>query len=388
MVYFVIVFILLILVYKYDYLEHETGKNFWFFFVLLYFILLAGLRYRVGMDTIIYMTYHRSWPDIYSIDITELFTEVSKFQPLWLMYVALLGGISRDFVLLQFTNAIFLNTVILYFLRGTTKYLFTAIFFYAILYYLEFNFEILREAISIGFLLLAIPAYHKNKWLSYYVLTIVAYGFHGSAGITFLFPLMKLVQVNYKTVLFLFVVPLLSTYIVGTLSGLPSKLVALYLYLYSDFNYLANLNLMGYMSYFLMNFILPIGLVFYYKKLTDKDFKFEGLIYLMVVVGMIALELPILNRLRNYMYIFYAVLLAEIVMKTIKSPRITFKMITVGVIVFLLVFRIYTNMTLPASWRKNDQFMNYSRYYPYYTILEPKKDPVRVEECSEGSSVI
>lgn len=377
MVYFVIVFILIVLVYKYDYLEHETGKNFWFFFVLLYFILLAGMRYRVGMDTIIYMNYHRSWPDIYSVDITELFTEVSKFQPLWLMYVALLGGISRDFVLLQFVNAIFVNTVIMFFIKGTTKYMFTAIFFYAILYYLEFNFEILREAISIGFMLLAIPFYHKNKWIQYFILAIIAYGFHGSAAITFLFPVMKILRVNIKTTLALFLLPLLSSFIVGALSGLPSRLVALYLYLYNDFNYLANLNFMGYVSYFLMNFILPIGLVFYYRKLTDEEYKYGGLIYLMVVVGMVALELPILNRLRNYMYIFYAILLAEVIMKTIKSPRITFKLITSGTIILLLVFRIYVNMTLPASWRKSDQFMNYSRYYPYYSILEPKKDPIR-----------
>ena len=52
MIYFVVFILLLIPVVKYDWMAKTGGESKWYYFNLVVLILLAGLRYRVGGDTL------------------------------------------------------------------------------------------------------------------------------------------------------------------------------------------------------------------------------------------------------------------------------------------------------------------------------------------------
>ena len=65
MIYLVILFLLLILSIHYDICEKTRNRVFWESLILLIFVLLAGLRWRLGIDTTRYLdTYYHDLPTI------------------------------------------------------------------------------------------------------------------------------------------------------------------------------------------------------------------------------------------------------------------------------------------------------------------------------------
>ena len=51
MVYNIIFILLLYLSYNYDFHGHKNGRKGWYYAILVFFILFAGLRWRLGIDT-------------------------------------------------------------------------------------------------------------------------------------------------------------------------------------------------------------------------------------------------------------------------------------------------------------------------------------------------
>lgn len=64
MIYFVVFILLLIPVVKYDWMVKSGGEKGWYYFNLVVLILFAGLRYRVGSDTLMYMSMFYEWPKL------------------------------------------------------------------------------------------------------------------------------------------------------------------------------------------------------------------------------------------------------------------------------------------------------------------------------------
>lgn len=409
MVYFLCVFILLFLIYWYDYKSITTGKKFWYFFILIYLILVAGLRYRVGMDTIGYMDSYERMPDLYSLD-KAFFSESIKYQPLWIIYVAILKTISPSFVLLQFTNAIIINTIIFSFIKRNSRYLYTSLFIYTTIYYLEFNFEIMRESLALSIFLLAIQYFQKSKWILYYIICSVSFGFHASGLFTFIIPLFKKIKINAFTITLLFIISFLvyelAHFTEAILLNLPFQSVKNYLDLYEDNEFSVTLNIRGFIAYLILNLFIPLGMLLYHKYLTKKQYSFTSFIYIMIVVGLLIVALPIFIRFKNYLYIFYVILLSDIIIKTIAPYRnillrpkrfvypksvsirhklrefypreIKYKVGTIILILFLMYIPLGGKYNLPLDLSGyNNKVKQYSRYYPYSSILNPQKSEIR-----------
>ena len=73
MIYFVVLLLLLILTVRYDINGKTEYRDQWYNAVLVILILIAGLRFRLGVDTVnyIYMFYH-DFPSLFDIDIDFL----------------------------------------------------------------------------------------------------------------------------------------------------------------------------------------------------------------------------------------------------------------------------------------------------------------------------
>ena len=67
MIYFLTVIAFLILTYVYDYRRCEKGKLLWWIVMLVVLILISGMRYKMGTDSIKYENYY-NWMH----SITEL----------------------------------------------------------------------------------------------------------------------------------------------------------------------------------------------------------------------------------------------------------------------------------------------------------------------------
>lgn len=385
MEYAICVLLLLYLIYKYDIKKKYIGKIFWYYVVLFYLIMLAGLRYRVGADTLAYMSYYSQVPDIHSLKIS--WNDFGRFQPLWQIYTSLLKTISDNFVLLQFSNAIIVNGIILRFIKKNSEYLFTSIFFYCTLYYLEFNFEIMRESISIAIFLLAVPYLLKSKWFKYFFLVSISFGFHASAYILFLIPLFRNLKLNKKLIIiFIFIIVYLAITknIFYFINDLPISFVKDYIYSY-NLNGINELNVkstIGYIYTFFYYLIIPIGLILYNKIVLKNNFKFLQMILLMIIIDIIALMSDnIIGRLSNYLLIFYVVFLSEILIGIIKNHSMSYKTIKIFILLFIVFFNLYQKYDRPLGDNKN--IKNYVRYYPYSSILNPTTNTLRDKAISD-----
>ena len=99
MIYLLVFILLLIPVVKYDWMAKTGGENTWFYFNLVVLILLAGLRYRVGGDTLMYMSVFDECPTLDELKYFDF--DTAQYNPLWYIFNAISKSVYNDFFLFQ-----------------------------------------------------------------------------------------------------------------------------------------------------------------------------------------------------------------------------------------------------------------------------------------------
>lgn len=192
----VYIFILSVVLYL-SHVNHRLTYRTRIFFILCvyaYLVLLMGLRFRVGIDTLNYMSSYDSVPELKKVFDIDFST--ARFEPGYILLCSLCRSITPDFWLLQCVHSLILNGCVFYFLHKNTTNIFTGICVYIILCWLYFNTEIIRESLAISIFLLNIENLKRRRWGWYYLLCIISISFHYSALITVFFPFAKLIRLN------------------------------------------------------------------------------------------------------------------------------------------------------------------------------------------------
>lgn len=161
MIYLLILIYSLTLSFVYDFGNLRIGKKMNLLIVFMVLVSLSGFRYRIGGDSYFYIKMYEYLPTLPELSSIEL--GVSKLQPLWLLLNAISRTISPDFFVFQLLHALIVNSIIFYFFRKYTKYVFTAVLLYFIGFYGYFNFEILRESLAICVFLLSLEFFVKKN---------------------------------------------------------------------------------------------------------------------------------------------------------------------------------------------------------------------------------
>ena len=220
---YIILFVTSLLgVVQYDINRHNRTKKIAWYFLFCYVILLVGLRYRVGSDTLVYIWGYDRLPSWGELNWSEIWSY--EFQPLYVLLCAIAKSISPDFTVLQILHAFIINSCIFYFIRKNTQYPFTGLFLYFFLYFFYFNTEILRESLAIGIFLLNYKNLENKRWLRFYCGVFVSVLFHFSALILVFFPFIRLIKFNWK---YLLVISLFCAFLISMrLSAWRGKEVA------------------------------------------------------------------------------------------------------------------------------------------------------------------
>lgn len=193
MIYLLILFTILFFLY----LTEVKGKRAWTlpgcYIVWLLFVLVAGLRYRVGGDSLYYQDIYPSLPSFGELKNYGLYE--NGYGPLWYLFCAATKAIDSRFVVMQIVHALIINTAMVYFFNKYSKHLFACLLVYYVFYYLYFNMEILRESLAIAVFLPNMKNLVNKRWTRYVLGSIVSLGFHLSAIVLFILPLlMKMLQ--------------------------------------------------------------------------------------------------------------------------------------------------------------------------------------------------
>ena len=187
MIYFIILIFMMLAVYAYDYRGNRRSSMVAYiaFFVVL--VVVAGLRYRLGTDSIVYEKYYENVPPLWQM--AKFKFENTRFEPGFLIFASIPKIFSNDFMWVQFLHAAVVNAVIFWFIAKNTPHRFLCLLFYYLGLYFTLNMQVLREALAVCCFLLAWPALRDNKWIIYYAWTILATFFHTSASLLLLIPL-------------------------------------------------------------------------------------------------------------------------------------------------------------------------------------------------------
>lgn len=213
MIYLFVLILLLLLSFRYDICGNERGRDGCYLIVLLIFILVSGLRYRIGTDTTTYLDYfYHYYPSLGNFSFEEYPVGKDPFYVLMNSLVISLGG---RFYFVQLIHAAFVNGLIFKYIRRHSPFIFTCVFFYAIMEFLYYNTQIMRGSMSIVICLYANDYFLGRKWLKGYLLLVIALMFHAQTVVMFVMPMLFFLRLNLKGV-----IVLVAAFIIGQIAGM------------------------------------------------------------------------------------------------------------------------------------------------------------------------
>lgn len=383
--YIIFLLILVGLAIQYDLNSGRSkGREGWINFVICGLILIAGLRYRMGTDSISYEAWFKDCPTLFNFSYSFYIENLNdRIAPLCAILFSIVKTFTDDFVFLQLTICLFVNVSILYTLNklGANKFFFTVVILYFIHLYFSINCESLRESIAIGWFYLAIPNLIEKNYRSYYVLMLCAIGFHYGATILLIVPFLSSIKLGSKTIFAIaaavvltpFLTPLLESFnaivfLTGSMSGMVDS------YLGKSADRVTFMSVKGVIA----DVGIPLFCLYYVKKHKPEYAIFEYLLILEIILRILGQSLYILYRYDNYLrfiYIYYyAAFIFAFFDNNVRRKTVFEYLVLIG-IQFYACFSYWNN---PLSY---DLFGETPKRYllidPYTSVFDKKTDPER-----------
>ncbi len=375
MVYLAIFIYLLFLFIRYDLCKGEKYRDINYWFSSLVFILVAGLRYRIGFDTINYMESFNSpfYP------LLQDFTFSAKYgnDILWVLLNSIGKSSPYGFYTVQLIQAAIVNITVFWFIRRHSPKPFLGILLFFLFQWWNFCFEAMRESIAISFYLFALDALLKGRGLKHYYLRIwPAIFFHTFGFVTLFFPLIKFIRVNrFLPVIFIvflgffFTISDLLNAIVAGMAGMENMAASkATMYIESDLYGTSSLSLAGIISLFVSRVVPIVYLIWVLHR--EKSAGYDTFIpYLIcyVLVVLLRMEVPIFFRFYNYFEIMLIIGITQAV--SIRSNYRGYNLLPLTwiLIIFMIVVRGY-ELTKPETDSAKD-YRTYNRYIPYNSVF-------------------
>lgn len=377
MIYFVVLLLLLVPVIKFDLMQKEKGRQLWYYLSLLILILLAGLRYRVGGDTIVYISLFENYPTLSELSYFDF--QVAAYNPLWYLYNAPFKSID-SFTTFQIVQAIIVNVIFFKFYKRYTPYYFTAILLYYIAFYCYFNMEIQREILCVCIFMIAYPFLKAKKFLKYYLWCILALFIHYSSGIMLFVPLLLFFKKeSYKKLLWICIILILSFSIFDVVHLLLSLALDGMLLVLAEHYFNLEINMLG--SLYQLIQLIPILLFMYVRNKYDiKTNYILGLLMMgCAIIYVFTMFVGGFVRLLNYFMPFYILYVVSTIYELYNiylSNKISMIIPKIAIAIMLFNF-IYFYMNDMSEFYPGAKM--YHRYIPYSSVINPERSEIREE---------
>lgn len=368
MIYLLPIVLLLIGVVAYDHKHLASWRGVWLFVCWLSIVLVAGLRYQVGGDTLSYM-YDFDCVMVPICDLTWELIQANPYNLLWVLLNAVCKQCWNDFVLVQLVHAVIVNTAVVYFFAKHTQRVFTALFFYVLCYFLFYNTEIMRASLAMAVFLFGFSTLEKRQWLRYLLVMVIAFGFHSESILMLLFPLAFLlakIPINWKSVLAIMAG---SFVLLGCLLFLPylSGLFALSSRFAMFVQYIemgSTLNIFGKLQYFLL--VIPWVLVLLLCRHIDQPLM-RGLLILAIILSVPMMEYHVIfSRATDFIKPACIVCLAQGIGYCYEHPSLPLRWVK-----YLAIAGMF-GLSAQSLLTGEKGFEFYRRYFPYHSYFESR----------------
>lgn len=370
--------LLVILMFHYDFnRKHQRGATFWYWTICIILICIAGLRYRVGGDTLSYFDHYADWPAFSDFAQTDF--SLLRYQPLFYVLPAFCKLFSPEFYVFQFLEAAIVVTVAFWFLKKHVQYHFFAILLWYCFAYCYFTMEIMREAVCVSILLVATRPMLQHRYIIYYCLATVAFFIHASSILLFVLPIACRIGAMQTWKLFaigaIFIggiyIVLRDPYVF--LDIVPVKVLSLGVYYYEHGVYFPT---------FIKSTLHAIALLLAmqtYKKFYPEHTELLPLVKFCIILYFSTGLIYMAERLTNYFIVFEIVILTQIC--RVVSCRQYLRVYQVSAMkimaayMLLLVLKTDYYIKDQSHYAPGQRF--YNRFVPYETIFTPRSHPDR-----------
>ncbi len=340
-------------------LNSETPKKVFLALIVIVMVLIIGLRYRVGTDTIMYTDRFDLFPTFDSLFSRREYE--LEYEPFYTFLCICVRSITNEFWPVQMICAAISTTCIVIFLYRTCKNVFLGVFFYLIFQWLYFSVEIMRESMAIGIFLLNFKNLEEKNWLKYYLFALVGMLFHYSSALTFVFPLLIYLRVNIWFVAvcagMVAITPLVENLNKFLELGFVTAKITTYI---KDGE---NQNVNWHVMEFIRNAIPAIFLLFVCRKRNLNPW-YRAMLLLQILLTCGSLAIPIVfQRLTNYSTMFVNIVLCNY----LSNSKVSLPMRTFAAS-FIILTQSYYYYTLYKD-----------RVFPYVSVINAEKVPAREE---------
>jgi len=368
MIYFLLVVFLFFFVLQFDLAGKTKNKDFWYNVVLVVLIFLAGMRYRVGIDTTneVYDFFHRT------PTIDKLFDDLSLIKyPLWKIINSIVYTLGGKFYMVQFIEAIFVNVLVFKYIKKHSEYIFTCVFFYFLILYASYNFEEMKASFSAAICLYANDYVLEKKWAKGILLYIIGCLFHISTVVLIPFSLLLFIRLNKVGVAFLVFSYFLGVFVEAKIED--------YLYLFGDDDFLAgkietyatserwggregSLNIIG-ITNKVLGYIYPIaGLLFMkWKDKSNSLLRLEPFFVFCLFFMTLTLSIPIFYRYSHFYDIYYILFVSYAFATLLKDERLS------KAIVYLRGFALFIPFFVHVAIGYTSRI---DKFYPYSSVID------------------
>ena len=390
--------------YHYDIKGNEIRKDFWYGFTLFVLVMISGLRYRIGGDTINYMySYYHQIPYIWEISFIDI--DALPFEPLYCFFCSVVKSLGVKFFVFQFLHAIFVNGLILAYIKKHGDYPFTCVLFYFIWMYALYNFEEMRSSMSLAVCLYANDYLIEKKWIKCFLLFIVGCLFHYSTILLLITPLLLFLRMNIIGGVFL-MLAFLAGFILQKNFGDYLMLLDLnstisdraYSYTQQEFYFESRTSLRGFIIGTLPYFIYAVLSSKYLKKYKTRNsmkesglLRFQPFFMIGMIFVLISVPMPISYRYVRFYILYFILFFSNYFVGLIRyNGKLAINLALLrAFVIFLPLFNIISHIYRdPIRESSNTKkFYPYEKYIPYSSVIEKSTSDRREKLFSELESV-
>ena len=387
MIYIVLFIYYVFLALLYDVGRYRRYRRLHFFVSLALMILVSGLRYRVGSDTVVYMDDFKYYPDLFHLRWND-FSDV-RYEPFWILLNVCCKTLCNDFFLVQCVISMIHIVIWGKFVKKVCPTLcFSMVLFYYMFEFTKQNMEVMREAVALAFFLLAILALDERKTWKVMLYVITAFLFHKFSlvvfGLFFGFYLVYSLKKIYvlPVIAFFIIMPIVQrdwiyTIIENILSLDTIFTKGLIFYATSDQYTMIEYNWKGVLVTFLAIYIY-IFMVIRCKHIFSEYIKisnniFESTIYFSAILISVKFSFMIFYRLYDYFQSFTSLLVIICFMECVKKMDVKQRIVLCFFSLLIPVYFCYKSYAVPFANNPNAT-QRYMIYYPYSSVFYPKED--------------
>ena len=378
MIYLFVLFLLLCLSFRYDICGKTKHRDQWYLVILIIFILIAGLRYRLGIDTQRYLfSFYHYYPTIDKFSFADYY--IGK-DPLYALLNSIVRSMGGRFYMVQLIDAAFVNYLILRYFKKHSEYIFTCAFFFFLMSYVYFLFEIIRANFSIAICLYAFDYMQEKKWKKGYLLLLIATMFHAQTLVLYVIPLLMFLRFNKRGILVLLVALVVGASLQQILGDymfllegndhLEGKVAG---YIENDKYGENNRNINYFILTLSLQVVYPLFSLWYSKRYSKNERlkKLEPFLMQGTAFVMVELSFMIAYRFVDYYMIYFALFFAEAFVCMVKRINKRNSHLKLGFAAYLICLIVFSPLLI--NIRKYFDV----RYYPYSSVITKSVDRER-----------